>query len=95
MASPGNSRSGSGGISPWTLVIIAAAVILAIVLFFLWAPLQAPVPSPDSPVATGTVGAPAGTTGQTSDAQPGAPGAAPANPDLAPGTGTDITRGNN
>ena len=28
MANPGNSRSGSGGISPWTLVIIAAAVIL-------------------------------------------------------------------
>ena len=46
-------------------------------------------------VARGTVGAPAGTTGQTSDAQPGAPGAAPANPDLAPGSGTDITRGNN
>lgn len=94
MANSGNPRTGSG-INPWTLVIAAAAVILVIVLFFLFAPLQDPVPSPDSPVATGTVGQPAGVTGQTSAAQPGAPGAAPANPDLAPGTGTDITRGSN
>lgn len=92
MANPGNSRS--GGISPWALVIGAATVILAAVLFFLLAPLQEPVPTPDSPAAAGAAGEPSGVTGQTSAAQPGAPGQAPANPDLAPGSGTDTTRGN-
>ena len=91
MANPGNSKS--GGISPWTLVIAAAAIILVVVVFFLSVPLQEPVPLPDSPAATGAAGQPSGTTGQTSAAQPGAPGQAPVNPDLAPGTGTDTTRG--
>lgn len=93
MANPGNPRS--GGMSPWTLVLIAAAVILVVVLFFLSAPLQRPTPTPDSPAATGAVGEPAGTTGQTSEAQPGPPRVAAPNPDLAPGTGTDTTRGSN
>lgn len=95
MANPVNPRTGSGGISPWALVIAASAIILVVVVFFLSAPLQEPVPLPDSPAAAGAAGQPSGTTGQTSATQPGAPGQAPANPDLAPGSGTDITRGNN
>ena len=94
MANPGNPQS-SRSISPWALVIGAAAVILVVVLFLMGMPLQEPVPTPDSPAAAGTAGQASGTTGQTSAAQPGAPGAAPANPDLAPGTGTDTTRGTN
>lgn len=94
MANPGNPRP-TRGISPWALVLGAAAVILVVVLFLMSGPVQEPVPSPDSPAATGAVGEPSGTTGQTSDAQPGAPGQAAPNPDLAPGTGTDTTRGSN
>lgn len=91
MATPGNPRP-STGINPWLLVLAAAAVILVAVLFFMSAPVEPPTPTPDSPAAEGTTGEPAGTTGDA--AQPGAPGAAPPNPDLAPGTGTDTTRGN-
>jgi|GEM_PF-4767041 len=91
MATPGNPRS-STGVNPWLLVIAAAAVILVAVLFFLFAPFGAPPPLPDSPAAHGTAGEPAGATGEV--AQPGPPGVAAPNPNLAPGTGVDTTRGN-
>ncbi|MBB1490757.1 MULTISPECIES: hypothetical protein [unclassified Paracoccus (in: a-proteobacteria)] len=90
MAPPGNSRS-STGVNPWLLVLAAAAVILVAVLFFMAAPVPEPTPLPDSPAAQGTAGEPAGETGDAP--QPGAPGEAPPNPDVAPGTGTDTTRG--
>lgn len=91
MATPGNPRP-STGINPWLLVLAAAAVILVAALFFMSAPVEPPTPTPDSPAAEGTVGEPAGATGDA--AQPGPPGVAAPNPDLAPGTGTDTTRGN-
>lgn len=87
MATPGNPRS--TGINPWLLVIGAAAVILVVVLFLLSGPVEAPMPAPDSPAATGTAGEPSGEAGEI---PPGAPGEVPPNPDLAPGTGVDTTR---
>ncbi|WP_134724470.1 hypothetical protein [Paracoccus luteus] len=88
------------GILP--LVIGAVVVILLVLWFALGADVPDPVPLPDSPAAHGTAGQPAGTTGAA--AEPGAPvgSQAPAgteavqpNPDLAPGTGVDTTRGSN
>lgn len=100
MADPRTSRT-PGGFRVWPLVLGAVVVILAAVLFFMSGPVEEPVPTPGSPAATGTAGTPAGVTGE--GAQPGAPAGAEApvgapvaepNPDLAPGTGTDTTRGN-
>lgn len=51
------------GIGIWPLVLGVAAVILVAVLFFMFAPIQKPVPTPDSPAALGIDGAPAGATG--------------------------------
>ncbi|HRO13947.1 MAG TPA: hypothetical protein PLL33_02685 [Paracoccus sp. (in: a-proteobacteria)] len=108
MADPNSSRPGGREIGVWPIVIGAAIVIGLAVWFFMDIGVQEPVPLPDSPVATGTVGQPSGVTGAASDnvdgaaAEPGAPvgSEAPAgspavepNPDLAPGTGVDTTRG--
>ncbi len=88
-------------IGVWPLVIGAAIVIALAVWFFLDVGVQEPVPLPDSPAAQGATGAASGVTGATPE--PGAPvgsnapADAPAvqpNPDLAPGTGVDTTRGN-
>ena len=69
-------------VAPWPLVIAAAAVILAALWFFMASDVEEPVPTPDSPAATGTAGEPAGTTGASP--QPGAPVGA----DAPPGSGT-------
>lgn len=102
MADPRPTRSGAGEIGILPIVIGAVIVIGLAVWFFLGVGIDEPVPLPDSPVATGTVGQPAGVTGEGpipgappgADAPPGAPVAEP-NPDLAPGTGVDTTRGAN
>lgn len=62
----------SGGLGPWPLVVGAALVIAAAVLFFTRGEVPVPTPLPDSPAATGTAGEPAGTTGVVTP-QPGAP----------------------
>lgn len=72
----------SAGIGVWPLLIGVAAVILAVVLFFLSGPVDEPTPTPDSPAATGTVGEPAGSTGATP--QPGAPSGTEVPADTAP-----------
>lgn len=122
MADPRSTGPVARGMGVWPIVIAAAVVIALAVWFFMGVDVQEPVPTPDSPAATGTAGEPSGTTGGTPDdtvgapddtvgqpsgttgagTEPGAPAGvdAPAgtpvvepNPDLAPGTGTDTTRG--
>lgn len=64
------------GIAPWPLVLGAAAIILAAVLFLMSGPVKEPVPTPGSPAATGVVGVPSGVTGASP--HPGAPAGADA-----------------
>lgn len=82
---PASGRS----ISPWALVLAAFAVIALGVLFFNVVGVDDPVPTPDSPAATGTAGEPAGVTG--TGPQPGAPVGAEApagSPTVPPATAT-------
>ncbi|SEH84568.1 hypothetical protein [Paracoccus alkenifer] len=72
----------SSGIGIWPMVIGVAAVILAAVLFFMFVPIQKPVPTPDSPAALGIDGEPAGATG--AGVQPGTPQGTEAAPAVVP-----------
>lgn len=72
----------SSGIGIWPMVIGVAAVILVAALFFMFLPIQEPVPTPDSPAALGIDGEPAGSTG--AGVQPGAPEGADVPPEVVP-----------
>lgn len=52
MATSGNPRS--TGFNPWLLVLVAAAVILVAVLFFMSGPVDEPRPTPDLAPGTST-----------------------------------------
>lgn len=67
MADPRSTGPVARGVGVWPIVIAAVVVIGLVVWFFLGRGVQEPVPTPDSPAATGTAGQPAGTTGGTAD----------------------------